>query len=924
MTHWQWSGARWWKFDFHAHTPASADYGAGNNQASARSLTPREWLLNYMRAGIDCVAVTDHNTGDWVDDLKRELHSLENQKHPDYRPLYLFPGMEISVHDSIHVLAIFGPQKTKADLDVFRGAIRYKGTPGDSDGVTELPFNQVIEEIIKADGIAIPAHVDQGKGLFQEVTGTTLQHCLDCPHILAIEVCDVQASKPQLYLDAKKNWSEILGSDSHHPAGQAGQRFPGSHFTWVKMGQPSLEGLKLALLDGSPLSIRRSDQGTQDPNAHAENIIESLEVSEAYYLGRKDPFTVTFNPWLNAIIGGRGTGKSTLIEFLRLTLRRWGELPPDYAEEFKKYREVSAARGDGGLLTANTKLRVIYRKADARFRLNWNPSGTPPVIEEEVNGVWQEAVGEVQQRFPVRMYSQKQIFHLAKNPAALLQMIDEALGAVWRTWQEDWRREEQQYLTLCAKIRELEAGFADEARLRGELEDIKHKLGIYEKSHSADVLKTYRRYKRQEQEIGLWEEGWCNLGERLRQFVTEALPDPPESSLFIPEQPADQELLAKIHEMQQQLQALLDRLLEQAKELDRLAAAWSAWQRQSAWQQAREQALADYEALQQKLAAEGVSDPAVYGELVQRRQVLEQKIRELESRRQEVTRLQGEAKKSRERLLALRREITKKRRDFLESVLQNNPYVQIDVMPYGDKHSTEGEFRQLLQRQEGGFEKDIGNPETGEGWLGELYKEKADADTVEARLAKLKETVRGIAAGKDNEAALRDKRFVAYLQKLPPETFDRLDLWFPEDSLAVRYSPQGNSQNFQAIEQGSPGQKTAALLAFFLSYGKEPLILDQPEDDLDNHLIYGLIVKQLREQKLQRQIIVVTHNANIVVNGDAEFVLGLKVANGQTNKECAGSLQEKQVRETICAVMEGGAEAFKERYKRIALEDARV
>lgn len=67
-------------------------------------------------------------------------------------------------------------------------------------------------------------------------------------------------------------------------------------------------------------------------------------------------------------------------------------------------------------------------------------------------------------------------------------------------------------------------------------------------------------------------------------------------------------------------------------------------------------------------------------------------------------------------------------------------------------------------------------------------------------------------------------------------------------------------------------------------------------------------------------MIVVTHNANIVVNGDAELVVALVARNGETHQECAGCLQERNVRETICAVMEGGREAFEERYRRIALE----
>ena len=164
--------------------------------------------------------------------------------------------------------------------------------------------------------------------------------------------------------------------------------------------------------------------------------------------------------------------------------------------------------------------------------------------------------------------------------------------------------------------------------------------------------------------------------------------------------------------------------------------------------------------------------------------------------------------------------------------------------------------------------------------------------------------------------AAKDRRFVSHIQGLTPEQIDRIRCWFPDDSLDVRYSLK-DGESFKPVEQGSPGQKTAALLAFILSYGNEPLVLDQPEDDLDNHLIYDLIVTQLREIKQKRQVLVVTHNANIVVNGDAENVIALDVRSGQTRIVTQGGLQEPSIREEICRVMEGGKEAFDQRYRRI-------
>jgi ABC-type cobalamin/Fe3+-siderophores transport system ATPase subunit len=138
--------------------------------------------------------------------------------------------------------------------------------------------------------------------------------------------------------------------------------------------------------------------------------------------------------------------------------------------------------------------------------------------------------------------------------------------------------------------------------------------------------------------------------------------------------------------------------------------------------------------------------------------------------------------------------------------------------------------------------------------------------------------------------------------------------------LRVKYSREPASGKFEDLEKGSAGQKAAAILAFLLSHGNEPLIIDQPEDDLDNALIYDLIVTQIHKNKERRQLIIVTHNPNIVVNGDAELVHVLKFQGGQIQLDQQGGLEETAIREAICTIMEGGRQAFDKRYKRIMLE----
>lgn len=922
MKEWKWEGSRWWKFDFHAHTPASDDYGQGQYQTTLKECKPRDWLLDYMRAGVDCVAITDHNSGEWIDLVKKELDLLNSERPEGFRHIHVFPGVEISVSGGIHLLAILDCDKKTSDIDSLLGAIGFDGEKGSGNGITTLSPIEVVDKVASLDGIAIPAHVDREKGLFKKLDGKTLEQLLDSKRIFAMELFDPQYTKPGVYTDKNLGWTEVLGSDSHYPPGNSQERYPGSHFTWVKMGSPSIEGLRLALLDG-PLSVIRSDREEDNPNECARMVLESMEVSQARYLGRSKSFIVKFNPWLNSIIGGRGTGKSTIVEFLRIALRRESELPEDLKNDFEKYRKVYPDRKEGGLLTDKVTIKTVYRKDNSRFCVQWDHAGNLEPIEEEIEGEWKRAEGDIRQRFPVRIYSQKQIFNLAKRPLALLGVVDEAPEVDRRSWDEKWRQAESKFLSLRAKARETEAGLSEKIRLQGELEDIKRKQDIFEQAGYADVLRNFQKLSRQQRSIEAWEETWIEVGERLRRVARELVPEPLEDKTFNADMDADVELQRHAAVACESLGELRKEVESLASRADKILAEWQKNKDKSFWKRGVTAAEQAYQKLKEDLAKEGEDDPAGYGELVQRRQFIEKKLEQLEESKKHVGELEKQSELQLEEMLEIRRELTKSRENFLNRVLGENQYVRIKVVPYGATDTVEAEFRRLLQREGSGFERDIGSP-TGAGLLGKLYGSDWNSDEIEKNLGEIKKDVRNIASGKYDLKKLADRRFAVHVSQLPPEAIDRIDVWFPEDSLDVQYNATGEGKNFLSIQEGSPGQRTAALLAFLLSYGDEPLILDQPEDDLDNLLIYDLIVTQLRNMKRSRQIIVVTHNANIVVNGDAELVVALAPYKGETKKECNGSLQEKKVRETICEIMEGGSKAFEDRYRRIALDEDHV
>lgn len=900
-TDWKWSGARWWKFDFHTHTPASDDY-----EKESRKITPREWLLDYMRAGIDCVAVTDHNSGGWIDSLKEALGELEQDKPDGYRSLYLFPGVEISVHSGIHVLAILGRDKNQSDIDSLLGDVGYSGTKGASNGVTGKTVNQVVAAVKDVGGIAIPAHVDKPKGLFKvfkELGGPTLQEVLRNEDIVAIELRDLEYVKPELYRQEKVCWTEVLGSDSHHREGADGGGYPGSHYTWVKMDAPDVDGLRLALLDGSPMSVKRSDDTEENPNEHTDYAIESLSIEDAKYIGRDKPFKCDWNPFLNVIIGGRGSGKSTLIELMRLVMRRENEerIPDSLRKELEKYSDIRKNRDDVGLLTEKARIELVYRNMGARYHASWNaaPDDSHESLQYDGPSGLEPKEGHIPDLLPVSIYSQKQIYELASKPQALLKVIDETPEAKISLWREEMAKLEEEYLELSRKKRARDQEVSHESRLRGEFDHTLLQLKQIEKSDYSEVLKRYQRCRNQIDEIKALQQGWASMASQIKALIEEIGTLEINEDLFDSQDEIESACLQELHEANNYWDGIQAKLMSIESEVKESLSNWQKKAKAAPWAAAINKVVEDYKSLQSTLQEQGI-DPRHHSALVGRGRELSQRLKKIEALKKSGS-VQQALDACAEKLLEHRRRLTQKRADFIKDVLPASEHVQMEVSYMSASIEDEDQdLRRLLQCGEG-FDRDLNR-------LASIMNGGGDTDS-ESRVAQLKSEVQLIL---DGDSKPVDQRFRSHLKNMAPEQLDRLQCWFPDDALKVTFG-----RDRKDISTGSPGQKNAALLAFLLSYGEEPLLLDQPEDDLDNELIYNLIVQQLRQVKTRRQVIVVTHNANIVVNGDAEMVLALESVAGRTDKGCAGGLQKAGVRSKICEVMEGGRQAFEQRYRRI-------
>ena len=927
---WLYPGSRWWKFDFHTHTPKSQDsWWAKNNT----EVSPEDWLLHYMAAEIDCVAVTDHNSGAWIDKLKSAYADMKAQSDagatPEgYRELTLFPGVEISVQGGLHLLAVLDPTATTSEVDTLLGRVDYDGTKGDSDGVTRKGAAEVVNEVLEFGGIPIPAHVDGPKGLLEVSAGdsqslrldaNTVRQVLDEHGILAMEVVDRTKSKHAIYRDQNVSWSEVLGSDSHNFQGSC---IPGSRYTWVKMATPSLEGLRLALLDGNDVSLRRSDDvGDFEPFKTPSTFITHIEVNSARFMGNGVKETLKLTPFYNALVGGRGTGKSTIVQALRLAYRRDQDMKRftegvELRRQFERFAKVFRSRDGNGALREDTEILITLMREGVEHRLRWRQDGRGDVVEEKnSNGQWQNsASGAITaERFPIRLLSQGQIAAMAAdNRQALLDIIDEAadVGELRNALEEELR----EYFSLCARLRVLEGRVATWPELRRKLTDVKRQLEAFSQSQHADVLKAHQRAERQRREIDETLAQLQAVPRRIEAMARDLALDDWPSGVFDDAQDAD--ILAWRAETEQALSEARQSLRGAADHLAANTGPLASDVRLAQWRQRSGEARKQYEELQTRLAEQGVTDPQAFGRLVQSRQQFEAQARELDQLEQEKKQLKAVCVTQWERILNLRKDITQARTAFVTNTLHANDFVKIAVVPFGfDARVIERDLRNLLDAMDERFESDILHLENGVAVSG-LAFELAQADDRESKLAQVKERIVGI----DNSLG---GHFRNYLQRKQerPEFADHVRCWFPEDDLRIEYR---RGKDWAQITEGSQGQRSAALLAFLLAFGNEPLVLDQPEDDLDNHLIYDLIVRQIRENKLRRQLLIVTHNPNVVVNGDAEMVHAFDFKNGQCQVVERGALQDLSVREEVCRVMEGGREAFARRWARLGRDMTNV
>lgn len=922
-------GSKWFKCDLHLHTPASQCF-------TDKKVTPERWVEAAIESGLQCVAVTDHNSGGFIDEIKAAAIG---------KGLVVFPGVEITCDTSkIHLLVLFDLDKTKQDVEDFLlvcGITREMfATPDAHSQKTIIEIATIAEE---KGALVIPAHIDEFNGLGYCASKACVEEFLDLSFIHAVQFVHKEFLDSSLRVQGNSvlidrinayygNPKVAIGADSIRDAyngmkvarmknkklltfsdnpdtvnsAKHGLAGIGKCYTWIKMDEtPTLESLRQAFM--MPDRTIHCFDSLYPPYKTPSLWIHKIAIQNTSLTKKGDVFCIDFNPQLTTIIGGRGSGKSSILRFLRGVFGHENDLKNllDILEDHQEFFKLIDVNGHG-VLETNTRIEIYFIRDELEYRIVFVYSNNPQTTVERQNaetGRFEPLDDEgFIDFFQFEQYSQKQIFSIAQKPNSLRNRIDGAIFAV-RGINSSLKQMSEDYQSMMAKKRALQQAVQIKGKLSTEIKDLESKIVLLKQSGISDIITQQQNFIRQKHFLQLYFDAVNNVIGQL-QSILPAFNNFQSFNVNLLDKKYREEIGALLGNSIELISQTTELLSTKTVELNTLLKKTTEGLKLTSLSADAEASQQLFAQKKRELEEKGITDMSDFEKFTKQISEKNEELKLIAQKEINLHLIDDRINKIFEEFTQKRISQTTMRSEFVNAHI-NSDKIKISVRPYADQTDFEQKFRDIIQKQSG-YERGIDTA------IAAVYS----GDNTFSRLAAFKKTIHEIHENVYAGDESYDGRFTKMIQDLNSTQMDEIDLLYPEDEIEMKY--KNRDGNFKPLAVASAGQKTTAILTFILSFGDSPLILDQPEDDLDNRLVYDLIVDKIRQIKKSRQVIVVTHNANIPVNGDAEYVVSMSSETHDLKIQAQGTVENYQVKNEICEVMEGGVEAFKTRAQRYA------
>lgn len=647
------------------------------------------------------------------------------------------------------------------------------------------------------------------------------------------------------------------------------------------------------------MRVRKDVECSNIPDKQPDMIIRKIQISDCI-LNEKEDIKISFNPQMNTIIGGRGSGKSSIIRTIAGAMNSFsGENLNVISEEQKNfYKENGKSKSSGtrkGIFKRTSQVSVFIERLSDLYKIEVTDikgmENQTRKLFKYIDGEWNVIEDEhFLDLFKAQIFTQKQIYELAMDSNSLMAIIDADIKELPQCLSE----KDAALNNLVSKALEISNSkriILDKPRLETELLDIESQISKYEKSGISDTLKEKQLFDDQEKALLSYIDRKKNKIDEIKKYLDEvviAYDDVTDSEIKSLLEEDLNEFKLDINRLNQFCNEMLSKNDKLFEKLDN-----------TEWKKKRIAIQNKYVSVMQNLQDNGL-DTVKLDTLMEQRNNKKEEIDRILIKEKQLCKLEEEY----ESLESVYRNkvdiIYKLRNNFIQEVIGNDKNVKFQLAKNRNRNSFINNLKAIMQKEITSVDDDINE-------LADLYFKKEDG------IEKYKKMLISIRNKEDQKSLSKKTRDI--ITSIAEDSFARMIAFIPDDDLIVSYRPE-KAKKFIPLSNASAGQKTTTILTFLLAYGNQPLLLDQPEDDLDNRLVYDLIVARLKVAKSKRQIIVVTHNANIPVNGDSEYIISMDSETDIIQVNQTGTMDDESMRQEICDVMEGTKDAFEMRAKK--------
>ena len=846
------SGLQYVRADFHLHTDKDKEFSYSGD--------PNYFVSDYVDAlknsNISVGVITNHNKFD-----KDEYNAI--RKTAKKKNIFILPGVELTVKEGangIHTLIVFNPdewlENDNNHIQTFlTAAFATIPNPENRNTKSVYDLRDVFEKLdaYGRDYFIVFAHVDQNSGLFSECKGGLLESLAGFApfknRVLGLQKSRTFDNLGQFERCCGYLPALVEGSDPKAIT-DIGK---GDKYTYLKIGDFSYAAIKFALQD-------YKDRVSETPPDNKHGYIESI----SFQGGKFDGQTITFSRELNTLIGIRGSGKSSILEAVRYVLG----LDPQMDKEYKESL-VKNVFGSGGKATLN-----VINKHGKRYSISRIFGERINVLDENGNDL---NINPCSLFEGVQYFGQKDLSSSADHEIGLLEKL--ISGRIGHPSDLDGCVNE--LVSIVERLLDVSKIPQQMTEVTTQQTELEHKLSIFEEKGVAEKLKKQSGYATDTTKLETIKTKIDTILRELRNAFSK------NSTVSNTLDGHNSEFNGDLFNEVSTVLALID------DQLTQIATAISEIEKQQSGMESlisrlkeRTDNLADEFAEIKREIKDETLDVDSFVKMTTELQKSKEKLKQLSEEASSKSKIEASFTKAiRERNEALLMTYNAYKAET-ERINQNQNELRIEINFKGDRE---------------GFKSQMKTDFKGTG-ISEI-KYQTICDTFTDYAAIIEDWI--IFDGKKLKDIVTPGEYVKLEEKLRNQ-YDELLSRQVENKVDIYY-------HGKLLRQHSIGQRASALILFILTQNDNDIIfIDQPEDDLDNKVIYDEVITAIVQKKPYMQFIFATHNANIPVLGDSERVLVVEFQ--ETKIDVAqGNIDLSSTHKHIVDIMEGGKEAFDKR-----------